>query len=64
MLNQPRLQFGLRLPPCVPAREVADFARRAELAGFEVAWVPDSQFLWRDVWSTLALVACAPATAE
>jgi 5,10-methylenetetrahydromethanopterin reductase len=51
------LGFGLRLPPCVPAPEVADFARRAELAGFDVVWIPDSQFLWRDVWATAALVA-------
>lgn len=53
------LQFGLRLPPCVPAAEVAEFARRAEAAGLDVVWVPDSQFLWRDVWTTLALVASA-----
>jgi 5,10-methylenetetrahydromethanopterin reductase len=55
----PRPRFGLRLPPCVPAPEVAAFARRAELAGFDAVWVPDSQFLWRDVWATLALVATA-----
>jgi 5,10-methylenetetrahydromethanopterin reductase len=54
-----RQRFGLRLPPCRPAREVADFARRAELAGFDVVWVPDSQLLWRDVWTTLALIAGA-----
>jgi 5,10-methylenetetrahydromethanopterin reductase len=51
------LRFGLRLPPCAPATEVADFARRAELAGFDAVWIPDSQFLWRDVWATAALVA-------
>jgi 5,10-methylenetetrahydromethanopterin reductase len=50
-------RFGLRCPPCAPATEVAAFAREAEQAGFDVAWVPDSQFLWRDVWATLALVA-------
>ncbi len=31
--------------------------RAAERAGFDVAWLPDSQFLWRDVWSALALAA-------
>ncbi|MHB1809783.1 MAG: LLM class flavin-dependent oxidoreductase, partial [Solirubrobacteraceae bacterium] len=31
----------------------------AELAGFDVVWVPDSQFLWRDVWATLAIIAGA-----
>jgi len=51
------LRFGLRCPPCVPATEVAAFARDVEQTGFDVAWVPDSQFLWRDVWATLALVA-------
>jgi 5,10-methylenetetrahydromethanopterin reductase len=50
-------QFGLRLPPCVPSAEVADFARRAEQVGFDMVWIPDSQFLWRDVWATAALVA-------
>jgi 5,10-methylenetetrahydromethanopterin reductase len=51
------MRFGLRLPPCVPADELAAFARRVELAGFDMVWLPDSQFLWRDVWSTAALVA-------
>jgi 5,10-methylenetetrahydromethanopterin reductase len=51
------LRFGLRLPPCVPADDLAAFARRAELAGFDAVWIPDSQFLWRDVWATAALVA-------
>lgn len=52
-----RLEFGLRHPPCRPASEVAAFARRAEQAGFDMAWFPDSQFLWRDVWATMALAA-------
>lgn len=51
------LRFGLRCPPCGPATEVAAFAREAERAGFDMAWIPDSQFLWRDVWATIALVA-------
>jgi 5,10-methylenetetrahydromethanopterin reductase len=51
------MRFGLRLPPCVSADAVAAFARRAELAGFDMVWLPDSQFLWRDVWATAALVA-------
>jgi 5,10-methylenetetrahydromethanopterin reductase len=36
---------------------MAAFADRAEDAGFDVAWFPDSQFLWRNVWATLALAA-------
>jgi 5,10-methylenetetrahydromethanopterin reductase len=51
------VRFGLRLPPCVNASEVAAFARTAEAAGFDHAWFPDSQFLWRDVWATVALAA-------
>jgi len=51
------IRFGLRIPPCVDVREVAAIARAAEKAGFDVAWLPDSQFLWRDVWVALALAA-------
>ncbi len=29
----------------------------AEAAGFDVAWLPDSQFLWRDVWGAMTLAA-------
>ena len=36
---------------------MADCVGRAEAAGFDIAWLPDSQFLWRDVWTTLALSA-------
>jgi alkanesulfonate monooxygenase SsuD/methylene tetrahydromethanopterin reductase-like flavin-dependent oxidoreductase (luciferase family) len=51
-----RPTFGLRIPPCRAASEVAEFVRRAEDAGFDIAWLPDSQFLWRDV--------CGPSTPE
>ncbi len=51
------LRLGLRVPPCAPAMDVARCVRDAERAGFEVAWIPDSQFIWRDVWATLALAA-------
>ena len=51
------LQFGLRIPPCSDLREVAATVADAEAAGFHTAWLPDSQFLWRDVWSALALAA-------
>lgn len=49
------VRFGLRHPPCVSAADVAEFARRAELAGFDTAWFPDSQFIWRELWATMAL---------
>jgi 5,10-methylenetetrahydromethanopterin reductase len=56
------LKFGLRHPPCRPVTEMAAFAVEAEDAGFDVAWFPDSQFLWRNVWSTLALAATKTRT--
>ena len=51
------MRFGLRIPPCRPADDVARCVAAAERAGFDIAWLPDSQFLWRDVWAcaTLAL---------
>jgi 5,10-methylenetetrahydromethanopterin reductase len=51
------LRFGLRIPPCADARAVARCAADAERAGFDIAWLPDSQFLWRDVWASMALAA-------
>ena len=51
------MRFGLRIPPCANAREVARCVADAERAGFDIAWLPDSQFLWRDVWASLALAA-------
>jgi 5,10-methylenetetrahydromethanopterin reductase len=50
-------RFGIRLPACHPVDEVARAARRAEELGFDEAWVPDSQLLWRDVFSTLTAMA-------
>ncbi|MBS1879404.1 MAG: LLM class flavin-dependent oxidoreductase [Actinobacteria bacterium] len=57
MSEEKRIEFGLRHPPCRPVDEVASFAQRAEDAGFDMAWFPDSQFLWRDVWMTMAIAA-------
>jgi 5,10-methylenetetrahydromethanopterin reductase len=51
------VRFGLRIPPCANARDVARCVVDAERAGFDIAWLPDSQFLWRDVWASLALAA-------
>jgi 5,10-methylenetetrahydromethanopterin reductase len=51
------VRFGLRIPPCATARDVARCVADAERAGFDIAWLPDSQFLWRDVWASLALAA-------
>ena len=56
------IRFGLRIPPCASASAVATCVRDAERVGFDVAWLPDSQFLWRDVWACLALAATATET--
>jgi 5,10-methylenetetrahydromethanopterin reductase len=50
-------KFGIRLPACHPVDQVARAARRAEELGFDQAWVPDSQLLWRDVFGTLTAMA-------
>jgi 5,10-methylenetetrahydromethanopterin reductase len=50
-------RFGIRLPACHPVDQVARAARRAEELGFDQAWVPDSQLLWRDPFSTLTAMA-------
>jgi 5,10-methylenetetrahydromethanopterin reductase len=52
-----RATFGLRIPPCASPAEVAACVRDAEQAGWDIAWLPDSQFLWRDVWSCLTASA-------
>jgi 5,10-methylenetetrahydromethanopterin reductase len=53
------IPIGLRLPPCVPANEVAHAARRAEELGFAQVFIPDSQMLWRDAFLTSYAVALA-----
>ena len=50
------MKFGLRVPPCASPQEVAATIVRAEADGFDYAWVPDSQLLWRDVWVTMGTV--------
>lgn len=51
------IQLGIRLPPCDSPAVLADAARRAEQAGFDSVWLPDSQLLWRESFMSLALVA-------
>jgi len=50
------MKFGLRVPPCVSPQGVAETVVRAEAEGFDYAWVPDSQLLWRDVWVTMGAI--------
>jgi 5,10-methylenetetrahydromethanopterin reductase len=51
------LEFGLRIMPSANLRDVAACARAAEDAGFDVAWIGDSQLLARDVWAAMAMIA-------
>jgi 5,10-methylenetetrahydromethanopterin reductase len=53
------VRIGVRLPPCDAAGAVAAAAVTAERLGFDDVWCPDSQLLWRDVFTTLAAVAGA-----
>jgi 5,10-methylenetetrahydromethanopterin reductase len=52
-----RSPFGIRVPPCAPLAKVTGCIRQAEQIGFGTVWVPDSQFLFRDGWMTLAASA-------
>lgn len=51
------LSIGIRIPPCLPADQVVEQTRVAEQLGFDEAWFPDSQLLWRDVFSVLTAAA-------
>ncbi|QOC93419.1 LLM class flavin-dependent oxidoreductase [Micromonospora craniellae] len=56
------VSVGIRVPPCRPATEVADFAAEVERLGFDTLYVPDSQLLWRDGY--LSLLATALRTSR
>ncbi|MFC9223825.1 LLM class flavin-dependent oxidoreductase [Streptomyces hygroscopicus] len=53
--NGPRI--GIRIPPCDRVDRLAHTARRAEELGFDQVWFPDSQLLWRDVFTVLTAAA-------
>jgi 5,10-methylenetetrahydromethanopterin reductase len=53
------MRFGFRYPPCAPVQEVTRAIVAAEEAGFDFAWIPDSQLLWRDTWVTVGCAAAA-----
>ncbi|MGY0488643.1 LLM class flavin-dependent oxidoreductase [Streptomyces sp. WG-D5] len=52
-----RVAVGVRVPPCDRADRITVTVRRAEELGFDAAWFPDSQLLWRDVFTTLTAAA-------
>ena len=53
------IQIDLRVPPCKPVTELADFASQAEEAGFDGVGVLDSQLLERDVFVSMAFAVQA-----
>ncbi|MGW2514828.1 LLM class flavin-dependent oxidoreductase [Streptomyces scopuliridis] len=53
------LRVGIRIPPCDRADRLVETVRRAEDLGFDQVWFPDSQLLWRDVFTVLTAAALA-----
>ncbi|HWG23135.1 LLM class flavin-dependent oxidoreductase [Actinospica sp.] len=51
------LRLGVRVPPCARADRLVDTVRRAEELGLDRVWFPDSQLLWRDVFTVLTAAA-------
>ncbi|WP_338485898.1 LLM class flavin-dependent oxidoreductase [Streptomyces sp. SCSIO 75703] len=51
------LRVGVRVPPCDRADRLVESVRRAEELGFDQVWFPDSQLLWRDVFTVLTAAA-------
>ena len=50
-------KLGVRIPPCESIDRVADAIALAEQLGFDSAWAPDFQLIWRDTFMALALAA-------
>ncbi len=53
------IEIDIRIPPCGPVTEVAEFARQCEAAGFDGVGILDSQMLERDVFVSMAFAANA-----
>ena len=51
------MKVGIRIPACDRPDRLASVAARAEELGFDQVWFPDSQLLWRDVFSVLSVTA-------
>lgn len=51
------MKVGIRVPACDRPDRLASVAARAEELGFDEVWFPDSQLLWRDVFSVLSVTA-------
>ncbi len=53
------IKIDLRVPPCTPVSEVAQFVSKCEEAGFDGVGILDSQMLERDVFVSMAMAAQA-----
>jgi 5,10-methylenetetrahydromethanopterin reductase len=51
------LSVGIRIPPFEAANRLVSHVIESERLGFDQVWFPDSQLLWRDVFSVLAIAA-------
>jgi len=56
------MKFGLRIPLCASPQEVAKVVLQAEAGGFDIAWLPDSQVIWRDVWVNMGVSGTLSST--
>jgi 5,10-methylenetetrahydromethanopterin reductase len=56
------MQIGIRLPSAGRLQDVVAIARRAEAAGLDMAWLPDSPLNYREVWSVLGAIAVSTKT--
>lgn len=58
------LRIGIRLPAAGPAKDVLATVRRAEAAGLDSVWFPDSHLNYREVWSMLGAAAVSTDRVE
>ena len=56
------LQIAVRVPPCRPLPELMEFVADVERLGFHRVSFPDSQLLWRDVWTVMTAAATATSS--
>jgi 5,10-methylenetetrahydromethanopterin reductase len=57
-----RPSLGVGLFPTEPVVRMVELALVAEVAGFETAWIGDSQNIWREAYVTLGAAAAATST--
>ncbi|SNQ45299.1 5,10-methylenetetrahydromethanopterin reductase [Frankia canadensis] len=51
------LEVAVRVPPCAPLPTLVELVKHMEDLGIDRVSFPDSQLLWRDVWSTATAAA-------